>query len=284
MTTRFSLFIVLFLFAGVLTSFDKEKLTPLTAKSIQQNMVKVSDELYACKYEVSNLEYRNFLDYLKIKDASLAEKYKVDTAKWITPLRYQEPMATYYHRHPAYNDYPVVGISYEAALAYCKWLTEQYNADPKRKFFKVEFMLPTEEQWMNAASGGNDKALYAWTGNYMRKRTGEYLCNFRHIGDAFIVADSLGNPTVSENSIESVASSLQGVTFYTASVRSFWPNKLGIYNVCGNAAEMTKEKGLTKGGSWNSFGGDVTIQSKKFYNESSTEVGFRVFMRIENHD
>jgi len=283
MTTKLSLFTGLFLFAGILTSFNNKDSFSLTAKSIQETMVKVTDELYACKYEVSNLEYRNFLDYLKVKDASLAEKYKVDTTKWISQLRYQEPMAMYYHRHPAYNDYPVVGISYEAALAYCKWLTEQYNADPKRKFFKVEFTLPSEEQWMKAAGGGNDKALYAWGGYYMRKKTGEYLCNFRHIGDAFIVADSLGNPTFSNNAIEKVASGLNDNMFYTASVKSFWPNKIGIYNACGNVAEMTKEKGLTKGGSWNSFGGDVTIQSKRSYNEPSAEVGFRVFMRVRDY-
>jgi hypothetical protein len=48
-----------------------------------------------------------------------------------------------------------------------------------------------------AANGGNDKAMFAWGGYYMRKKTGEYLCNFRHIGDAFIIADSLGNPKFS---------------------------------------------------------------------------------------
>src|SRR6186997_3684156 len=110
MITRLFLFTGLFLFIG-LTSFNNQDPFSLTAKSIQQTMTKVNDELYVCKYEVSNLEYRNFLGYLKAKDASLAEKYKVDTTKWVTQLRYQEPMAMYYHRHPAYNDYPVVGIS-----------------------------------------------------------------------------------------------------------------------------------------------------------------------------
>jgi formylglycine-generating enzyme required for sulfatase activity len=196
MTTRLFLFTGLFLFIG-LTSFNNQDPFSLTAKSIQQTMTKVNDELYVCKYEVSNLEYRNFLGYLKAKDASLAEKYKVDTTKWVTGLRYQEPMAMYYHLHPAYNNYPVVCVSYEAALAYCEWLTEQYNADPKRKFFKVSFTLPSEEQWIMAANGGNDKAMFAWGGYYMRKKTGEYLCNFRHIGDAFIIADSLGNPKFS---------------------------------------------------------------------------------------
>ena len=267
-----------FIAVALLASFKNKEIS--IAKAVQQNFAKVNDNLYACKYEVSNLEYRIFLTALRAKDVNMAEKYKVDTAKWVHELRYQEPMAIYYHSHPAYNSYPVVCISYESAQAYCDWLTEQYNADEKRKFKNVKFVLPTEEEWMMAANGGNKNRMYPWGSYYLRNKTGEFLCNFKHIGDAFIVSDDHGNPKFDDNVIEKVASGLNDASLYTASVKSFWPNAFGIYNMSGNAAEMTMEKGLTKGGSWNSYGGEVTIQSKKTYNQPSPEVGFRVFMKI----
>jgi formylglycine-generating enzyme required for sulfatase activity len=280
MTTRLFLFTGLFLFIG-LTSFNNQDPFSLTAKSIQQTMTKVNDELYVCKYEVSNLEYRNFLGYLKAKDASLAEKYKVDTTKWVTELRYQEPMAMYYHLHPAYNNYPVVCISYEAAWAYCEWLTDQYNADAKRKFKKVRFFLPSEEQWMTVANGGNKNKMYPWSNYYLRNKAGEFLCNFKHVGDENISYDTEKKEyTITPEA--KVPGSLRDNAMYTAAVNSFEPTvPYGIYNMSGNVAEMVNEKGIAKGGSYNSPGYDVRIQSKMNYTDASPEIGFRVFMKIE---
>jgi hypothetical protein len=50
----------------------------------------------------------------------------------------------------------------------------------------------------------------------------------------------------------------------------------------GNVAEMLNEKGIAKGGSYNSPGYDVRIESKMNYNDASPEVGFRVFMEVIN--
>jgi formylglycine-generating enzyme required for sulfatase activity len=181
MLAKFLLSSCLFLFIGTLTSFNIQQPFLPTAKNIQQVMAKVNDSLYVCKYEVSNLDYRTFLGSLNTTNSVLAEKYKVDSTKWLTELRYQEPMANYYHLHPAYNNYPVVCISYEAALAYCDWLTEQYNADTKRKFNKVKFVLPSEEEWMVVANGRNKNKMYPWGNYYLRNKTGEFLCNFKRL-------------------------------------------------------------------------------------------------------
>ena len=282
MTAKLSLFTGLFLLTDILTSFNNDDPFSLTAKSIQQTMAKVNNELYVCKYEVSNLEYRNFLGYLKSKNASLVEKYKVDTAKWITELRYQEPMAKYYHSHPAYNNYPVVCVSYEAALAYCDWLTEQYNADAKRKFNKVKFVLPNEDEWMSVANGGEKNKMYPWGNYYLRNKTGQFLCNFRRLGDESITY----NETTKEYKVipefQNVAGGLTDKGMYTTPVNAFEAvAPYGIHNMSGNVAEMISEKGIAKGGSYNSPGYDVRIQSKMNYTEASPEVGFRVFMKIE---
>ena len=56
----------------------------------------------------------------------------------------------------------------------------------------------------------------------------------------------------------------------TAQVSSYYPNSFGLYNVCGNVAEMVAEKGKAKGGSWKSFGGEVRIESVEYFNFSNS--------------
>ena len=261
----------------VFASFNKKHIS--TSKSILQSFVKVNDNLYVCKYEVSNAEYRDFLNALKIQDATLAEKYKVDSAKWISS-GYGGPMAQYYHLHPAYKNYPVVCVSYESALAYCDWLTEQYNADEKRKFKKVSFVLPGEEEWMMTANGGNKNKMYPWANNYLRNKSGEFLCNFKHVGDEFISYDEAKKEyTIIPEA--RIAGGLSDIGMYTSAVNSFEKvAPYGIYNISGNVAEMVSEKGIAKGGSFNSPGYDVRIQSKMNYTDASPEIGFRVFMKV----
>jgi len=260
----------IFLLVGTLTSFNTLPSSEPTAKTIQETMAKVNDSLYVCKYEVSNLDYRNFLGYLKTKDPVLAERYKADSTGWFQELRYCEPQTgRYYHRHPAFSDY--------------KSLTGLYNSDTKRKFRKVVFTLPLKEEWTIAAQGVRSNSIYPWGRYYLVNKKGFYMCNFKPVGDPYFVKDSLGNPVIvnynGEANIHS-AEFPQDKTFYTMKVRSFSPNDLGIYNMCGNAAEMTLTNGYAMGGSWNSYGGEITTKSIKQYSYPSPEVGFRVFMKI----
>jgi formylglycine-generating enzyme required for sulfatase activity len=259
-------------------SQKKGRSDELSARTIEKNLAQVTDTLYAYRYETSNGEYNLFLQSLKA-NPSLYEKCLIDTTGWLSLPGYQEPMVNYYHKHPAFANHPVVNISYEAAIEYCRWITVLYNSDPKRKFNKVEFSLPTVGEWVKAAQGGRANAIFPWAGFYMRQKTGEYLCNFTHIAESLIISDKDGKPVVSESATE-FAGSLSDNGFYTARVNSFHPNTFGIYNMSGNVAEMTTEKGMTKGGSWKSYGGEVTIQSSKVYDDPSPCVGFRVFMKV----
>lgn len=262
-----------------LLSFYKDSKTELNAKNIEQNLAKISDDLYASKCEVSNGEYQLFLSELKNEDPLQAGKYKVDSTKWLSGGAYQQPMANYYHLHPAYKNYPVVCVSYEAALAYCDWLSNKYNSESKRKFSKVKFYLPSEEEWTMVANGGNKNKMYPWAAFYLRNNKGEFLCNFKHVGDQFISY----NAEKKEYFIipEARVGSLNDGAMYTSPVKSFPEvEPYGLYNVSGNVAEMVNEKGIAKGGSYNSTGYDVRISSRMTYTESSPEIGFRVFMKV----
>ncbi|HEX2630880.1 MAG TPA: SUMF1/EgtB/PvdO family nonheme iron enzyme, partial [Chitinophagaceae bacterium] len=169
------------------------------------------------------------------------------------------------------------------ALEYCKWLSDLYNADPKRKFNKVQFVLPAQAQWEEAARAGRSQAMYPWGNYYLRNKKGEYLCNFKRISETAIVKGKDGRPVI----VDSIgyidrgpAGGLNDRAFYTANVKSFYPNDFGIYNICGNVAEMVAEKGICKGGGFRSYGGEVHIRAVGHYEDAAADLGFRVFMKV----
>jgi Sulfatase-modifying factor enzyme 1 len=120
--------------------------------------------------------------------------------------------------------------------------------------------------------GGRRQAVYPWDNYYLRNRKGEYLCNFKRAGDESIVRNrQTGQPEV----VGTEWSPFSESGFYTMKVKSYAPNNYGLYNVCGNAAEMIAQKGIAMGGSWNDFGGDITTKSEASYTGFAFTVGFR---------
>lgn len=86
---------------------------------------------YMDQTEITNLDY---LEYLYWLNRVYGENYhKVytnalpDTMVWRTKLAYNEPLVENYLRHPAYKNYPVVGVSWVQATEYAKWRTDRVN-------------------------------------------------------------------------------------------------------------------------------------------------------------
>ncbi|WP_207896654.1 SUMF1/EgtB/PvdO family nonheme iron enzyme [Flaviaesturariibacter flavus] len=89
---------------------------------------------YMDRTEVANVHYREYLFWLnrifpaddpankKILDAALP-----DTLVWRSELSYNEPLVEYYFRHPGFNDYPVVGVSWKQAYDFCLWRSDRVN-------------------------------------------------------------------------------------------------------------------------------------------------------------
>lgn len=235
-------------------------------KEINKSLAKVNDTLYASKYEVMHKLYREFLKELKQSNNNeLLKKAQVDSTKWRIEHYYGEPMVIHYHAHPAYNEYLIVNVSYEGATLFCNWLSDIYNQNPKRKYKKATFRLPTEAEWIAAAQAGDANANYAWKGDDLKNNRGDWMCNIKRAKN-----DSMGVAGINNDYAD-----------VTAPSQSYWPNAFGIYNMCGNVAEMVSEKGITKGGSWKHEAEYLNINSTiPFDGSPQVFVGFRYFAEI----
>jgi gliding motility-associated lipoprotein GldK len=143
-----------------------------------------------------------------------------DTLCWIRDFiySYNDPLATRYFWHPAYNDYPVVGVTWKQANAFCRWRTDVME-NSHNKYVKEGhgYRLPSEVEWEYAARGGLQGQLYPWGGPYTTNKEGCFLANFK--------------PQRGKYSLDG------GVR--TVPVGSYDPNDYGLYDMAGNVAEWT---------------------------------------------
>lgn len=236
---------------------------PLDAGTLESSISKLTDQLYIGQFEVSNSLYLNFITDLKAKNKTEELNIaRVDSSGWIASEPKVEGFVKTYHKDKQYVELPVVNISYEAAMLFCKWLTETYNGFAEKKFSNVTFTLPTEKEWLMGANNTTGDAMYA-TGAELRKEHRLPLANYRR------------------TDIPSYADGNSFMADIMAPVKSYWPNEKGTYNMSGNAAEMILEKGVTKGGSFMDVEEGLKLSSKGTYTHSSSKIGFRFVMHME---
>lgn len=144
-----------------------------------------------------------------------------DTLVWVRDFAYSynEPMTRNYFWHPAFDDYPVVGVNWHMANAFSYWRTKLWNAYETAADGVVseDFRLPTEHEWEYAARGGHELAPYPWGGYYVRNAKGCLLANFKP-----------GRGNYPEDG-----------GLYTVKADAYFPNDYGLYNMAGNVAEWT---------------------------------------------
>ncbi len=224
---------------------------------------------YMSKYEVSNLQYQSFIDqaYFYLTEAE-RQAVAVDTNVWEKEFG-SAPMKKFYYGHERFHKYPVVNISHEGARLYCEWL--QKTLQEKNPGYEIEVKLPARQEWIWAAMGGRSQAIFPWGNYYLRNGRGEFMCNFRVVSDGQIYR----NRQTGKVSISKLPGTVLSDNRFTAPVKSFYKNDYGLYNMCGNAAEMVAEKGVAAGGSWNDYGGDVHTRAQSGYERPLPTVGFR---------
>ena len=144
-----------------------------------------------------------------------------DTLVWLSDFSYaaNEPMVQGYFSHPAYRNYPVVGVTWRQARAFNVWRT-RYNDNYKESHnlaHRLDYKLPNEAQFEYAARGGRIGTDYPWGGPYIKNAKGCLMANFKP-----------GRGNYSDDG-----------GAYTVNVRSYFPNDYGLYNMAGNVAEWT---------------------------------------------
>ena len=212
-----------------------------------------------------------------------------DTLSWLSDFAYaqNEPMAQGYFVHPAYNNYPVVGVTWRQARAFTVWRTRYNDAyrESKKLPKRLPYQLPSEAEFEYAARGGRTGTTYPWGGPYPRNAKGCLMANFKPGRGNY--ADDGGA--------------------FTVNVKSYFPNDFGLYNIAGNVAEWTSsafdesapnftndlnptfayeakdtdpdalKRKVVRGGSWKDIGYFLqnSARTYEFQDEAKSFIGFR---------
>ena len=181
-----------------------------------------------------------------------------DTLCWIHDFTYSnnEPMTESYFWHPVYDNYPVVGVNWKQARAFCHWRTHIRNVYLLGKEWATEneFRLPSEAEWEYAARGDMHGNPYPFGGPYAMNQQGCFLANFKpRRGD--YGADGGVYPIV---------------------VAHYHPNDWGLYDMMGNVAEWCED---AYNPSAFILGHDLNMENKYFAKKSDPPVLKRKVIR-----
>ncbi len=209
-----------------------------------------------------------------------------DTMCWMTEFAYSfnEPAMMNYFAHPSYRQFPVVGITWEQAEAFCHWRTGIYKA-VKNLNRAQEYRLPSEAEWEYAARGGRHNATYPWGGPYVRDNKGCFMANFKpmrgnYTEDGFLIPSRCGSFDPNDYGLFDMSGNVAEWTFttYDETLNSFTLdfNASYKYDAKANDPKIMKRK-IIKGGSWKDVGAFLQcgFRSFEYQYRCRPSIGFR---------
>ena len=238
------------------------------------------------KFQYNYMDIKEAARNRGIKRSEVIKKEEVeiypDTTVWIRDFAYSynEPMHNDYFWHDAYSDYPVVGVTWQQAKAFCEWRTINKNSYQKSRgaAFVNNFRLPSEAEWEYAARGGLQAATYPWGGPYTKSDLGCFMANFKPVRGDYAADDAL----------------------YTVEAKSYEPNDYNLYNMAGNVSEWVNasydpnsyeytstinpnvndemnNRKVVRGGSWKDVAYYLQVSTRDYeYGDSARSyIGFR---------
>lgn len=259
------------------TFFGKMRTGEASSIVITKDTAYVNDRGDIVRETLSRISTGNPIDFTNTYIVNIYP----DVMTWMTDFANakSEQYVKSYFTSKAYDHFPVVGVSWEAADAFCAWRTDQYFSEGRCPLAGFEgYRLPTEAEWEFAARNGRSELDYPWYSSQTHTQDGLAHANFRGSKDL----KDLISP-----------------------VATFLPNRFGLYDMAGNVAEWTTttftesvdrmadvanpdfsyravladpailKRKIIKGGSWK----DATVKSGdrsvEFQDKGRSFIGFR---------
>lgn len=216
--------------------------------------------------EVPSMVWKTFLEEMKAEYGIGSEEYNSnipDFQLWeiIFPGMTSSTISRMFMEEETFNLMPVVGVSYEQVLAFCKWreklLHKELNAmDPELRVRfpkKFIFRLPTNREWARIRFMNQEKKMLKRMDKMVQKNMKFFKINKNEV----------------------INNSYRAGHIYQTKM-----DHLGLYNIFDNVAEMTSEKGIAMGGSWNEANEESKYDREFAYQGAQPWLGFRCIFEI----
>ena len=266
--------------------------------TVAPGTVRVSENFLCDQSEVTNLQWMEFTYWVSHVYESESEDHKLllDTAAWTRVGPFRAQYLYYYLRHPAYRDFPVVGITQEQAIAYSKWRSDRvFEAMliQQKKIPYVIFLDQTSddhftiERYFNGEWKGmkpDPTALYypefRLPDLEERNRILQYsdsvnTAYFARCRSSFCKECAVNSPGYQTDVLPCVGDTMNGNPTRQVDQSCDAQTKWGIFNLRGNVGEWTSVPGVSAGGGWHDSSARI-LESDTFHVQGTNAwTGFR---------
>lgn len=284
-------------------------------KRFVPNGIFVNDTLICDQSELTVLDYREYMSWIgqtygfnsytyamTLPDTMVGYNFFKKNHAGDDSIVYSEvPLTESYFNNPAYNEFPMIGITYEQAISYSNWRSDitlqmmllnskliklhimpdsstcftasrylagqYYNYKPPKNLLIPKFRLPSIEEWelCSKHKNGDDWGIDSTTRSLKKYK--------QYGGNLFLTKELF--TLVQQRKVQLEEPNYKDRTPYCVDVRSLFQDTNQLYNLIGNVAEMTSTKGVAKGGSWFHALSESKIKSSIIYKEPEAWLGCR---------
>lgn len=223
------------------------------------------ENIFVDQTEVRNIDWLEYVYWTKKRPGEDSVNYKaVLPKKYLHDNKYEFDIEEQYLNISGHREYPIVGITYEQATAYCKWRSDRVNeyihiqkglieSNKEQKYENVpeyvRYRLPNKIEFKELAS-------YPYSNKVLKTMAKEESRSMN-----------------SDQKLKITGNALKSIP--TNPVFAYWPNEKGLYNIHGNVAEMVQEKGIAMGGSWKDQKHIIMLGKESKYEKAELWLGFR---------